>query len=196
MKSQGTFLEPLVWFVWMAIPITLLCGIVYVTAQQNYRQNLNDPQIQMAEDIAAALQQSGALLDQVPQNKVDIQTSLAPFIILYDTEGNPIAGNGYQGSSLMKTPKGVFTNAHAWGENRRTLEPQAGVRIASIVVPFVGREANGYVLVGRNMREVESRIADMEIMLFLAWLATQGAVFVASYIAWFLLRRSAKPTVL
>jgi hypothetical protein len=39
----------------LAIAITLLCGLVYVAVQQEVRLSANDPQIGMAEDLAAAL---------------------------------------------------------------------------------------------------------------------------------------------
>jgi hypothetical protein len=39
----------------LAAVTTLLCGLVYLAVQQSLRQGANDPQIQMAEDAAAAL---------------------------------------------------------------------------------------------------------------------------------------------
>ena len=36
----------------LAVASTGMCLLVYATVQQNYRQSLNDPQIQMAEDAA------------------------------------------------------------------------------------------------------------------------------------------------
>jgi len=38
----------------LAIVIKLLCGLVYVAVQQEVRLSANDPQIGMAEDLAAA----------------------------------------------------------------------------------------------------------------------------------------------
>jgi sensor histidine kinase regulating citrate/malate metabolism len=178
--------EPFIWFVYGAVIVTALCGILYVSMQQSFRQNLNDPQVQIAEDIAAKLEASGAIYDQIPAEKVSIDTSLTPFVIIYDTEGKPIVGNGYLQKSLMQTPFGVFQNAKSWGENRRTLEPAPGVRIASVVVPFVGREANGFVLVGRNMREIETRIEDAGLQIFVAWVVTLGTLFLLSCVLWFL----------
>jgi hypothetical protein len=44
-----------VWFV-LAVVTTVLSGLIYLAVQQSYRQSANDPQIQMAEDGAAALE--------------------------------------------------------------------------------------------------------------------------------------------
>ena len=189
MKLKGTFVEPIVWWILMGGATTGAFLFTYVATQQNYRQSLNDPQIQIAEDAVQALQGGAAILDLVPNDKVDINASLKPFLIIYDTEGNPIAGNGYLGGQVMQTPFGVFQNAKNWGENRRTLEPLGDVRIASVVIPFTGREANGYVLAGRNMREVENRIGVLSLHMILLWGATMFSLLVGSFAGWFLLKR-------
>ena len=43
----------------LAIATAGLCALVYLTEQQSLRMGANDPQIQMAEDAAAASQRSG-----------------------------------------------------------------------------------------------------------------------------------------
>ncbi len=109
-------------------------------------------EVQMARDIAQRLEESGAILDQIPDERIDIETSSKEFVIIYDTEGGAIAGNGYLNGKLLAVPKGVFDAAFAAGELNRSLAPQPGLRIASFIKPFVGREANGFVLVGKNVR--------------------------------------------
>ena len=54
------------------------------------------------------------------------------------------------------------------GENRLTWQPEAQVRLATVVVPF----NNGYVLVARNMREIEIRILHQAEIIFSAWIGT------------------------
>ena len=53
---KGTLLEPLAWWCYSTIAVTGLCGLLFVATQQNFRQTLNDPQIQMAEDAAHAIE--------------------------------------------------------------------------------------------------------------------------------------------
>ena len=43
----------------LAAVTTLLCGLIYLAVQQSLRWGANDPQIQMAEDAAAALAAGG-----------------------------------------------------------------------------------------------------------------------------------------
>jgi hypothetical protein len=68
-----------VWFPF-AVVITAFCALVYVTVQQSLRQGLNDPQTQMANDAADALN-GGLTVDSiVPQQKISFDKSLAPFL--------------------------------------------------------------------------------------------------------------------
>ena len=71
----------------LAAVITLFCGLIYATVQQSYRMDANDPQIQMAEDTARALESGQPASSLVPSGKVDIAQSLAPYLIIYDTNG-------------------------------------------------------------------------------------------------------------
>src|SRR3954465_13626820 len=88
-----------------ALIITILCGLVYATVQQNYRQSLNDPQIQISEDAALQLSsgvhvvcESGAsstgLVVSAYQSVPDIAQSLLPWIAVYDASGVPVAASG------------------------------------------------------------------------------------------------------
>jgi hypothetical protein len=59
----------------IAIIVTGLVGLLYVTVQQDLRQGANDPQIQMAEDIAAKLAGGQQVQSVVPSEKVNIASS-------------------------------------------------------------------------------------------------------------------------
>ncbi len=160
----------------VAVAVTGLCGLAYVMLQQSLRQGANDPQIQMAEDAAAALSGGGSPDAVLPAAQVELSSSLAPFIDLYDMNGSPIAGSGLLNGRLPAYPLGALEAARQAGENRVTWQPSPDVRIASVVVPFKG----GYVVAGRSLREVEMRVSQMEVITLLAWLATLAAVFAAA----------------
>lgn len=158
-----------------AVAVTALCALAYATVQQSLRQGANDPQIQMAEDAAAALN-AGAKLDAVlPKEQVEISGSLAPFVILYDMEGKPLAGSGILNGKLPDFPEGALEAARQIGENRVTWQPDIDIRIASVVVPY----KDGYVMAGRSLREVEKRESQSETYAVLTWLATLPAIFAA-----------------
>ena len=158
--------------------ITVVFFTIYAAVQQSIRQDANNPQIQMAEDAVPILAQGAKPEDVVAifaadnGKPVDIAQSLAPFIAIYDDQGNALASSGYIGDGALVIPKGVFESIKANGstsgstsEDRLTLEPQKGVRIASVIERFVspvplGSEAstNGYVMAGRSLREAEDRV--------------------------------------
>ncbi len=162
--------------IWLpfAVVISAFCLLAYATVQQALRQELNDPQIQMAEDTAYSLS-NGATVDLViTGTKVEMSRSLAPFIDIYDLNGAPIAGSGLLNGQLPDFPTGALDTAKQKGDNRVTWQPNADVRIASVVVPY----NNGFVMAGRNIREVEQRESQTEMFAGVTWILALIATFI------------------
>lgn len=156
---------------------TIISALVLVTVQQNLRLSANDPQIQMAEDAAAAIGAGEPVPNPPPQASVEISSSLAPFLAFYDDGGKVLATNAKLGTLLPSLPPGVFAYVRAHGEDRVTWQPKPGVRIAAIITRYQGKKS-GFILAGRSLREVEARINRLEIMVAVAWLAALIASFV------------------
>ena len=194
----------LMWFarVWipLAIAITLMCVLLYAAIQQNYRQSLNDPQIQIAEDVAQLVRYGSPASSLVPKQKVDIARSLSPWFAIYDATGTPVASSGVLNGSMPKPPVGIFDDLRSGkvrdagvkassneedvtqtGENRLSWQPQSDVRQAIVVV----QAGDGFVVAGRNMREVERRIWDMESMIAIGWIAMLAATLIAVWLGSF-----------
>lgn len=153
----------------LAIVITAMSGLVSLAVQQNFRQNANDPQIQLAEDTASALGTGKAAAGLISANSIDISQTLAPFVIVYDANEKPLTPQVTLNGQTPTPPNGVFDSAKESGENRLTWQPAAGVRIAAVVVPIA--EDKGYILAGRNLREVEKRESQLNLEVFVAWAA-------------------------
>ena len=159
--------------VWLpvATAITLLIGLIYLLDQQRGRLGANYPQVQMAEDTAAALAAQTPPASLAPANKVEISQSLAPYIMIFNTSGQLVAGNASLHGAAPTVPAGVFDAARQQGENRVTWQPEPGVRSATVIIP-VNAGQGGYVLAGRSLREVEA-LDDSQLMRAqLGWLAT------------------------
>jgi hypothetical protein len=148
--------------------ITLFAGLVYVTVQQNFRQGANDPQIQMAEDAASMISAGTQPLAAVPAARVDIAKSLAPFMVVYDNSGKVLAASGILDSQVPQIPAGVLAYTNVHGEDRLTWQPKNGVRIATVVAKLTGSQP-GFVLAGRNMREVERRESELAEQVLIVW---------------------------
>lgn len=154
--------------IWLpiAIALTVVCGLVYMSVQQSLRQGANDPQIQMAEDAALALEDGASAEALVASQQVDINHSLAAFLIVYDADGRPVAGSGLLDGKLPEIPRGVLDYAGQNGQNRVSWQPEDGVRIAAVVVPSADR----FVLAGRSLREVEKRELQVQGFAAAAWI--------------------------
>ncbi|MDE2026868.1 MAG: hypothetical protein KGJ07_10380, partial [Patescibacteria group bacterium] len=139
--------------VWILLVITVSCifGVTYFVVQQDIRIGANDPQIQIAEDTANALSNHHYL--NISQHTVDISQSLMSFRMTFDANGKVQSSEGVLHGKTPVVPFGVFSSVKNNGEGRFTWQPESGVRIAAVVVAY----NNGYVLAGRNIREVEKR---------------------------------------
>lgn len=158
----------------LAIVITGLSGLIYLTAQQSLRLSANDPQIQIAEDAAAALNNGATPADVTPKNSVDINKSLANFVIVYDQNGNPATSSADFHGRIPVPPTGVFQSSQS-KQDRFTWEPASGVRIAAVVNKY----NQGYVLSGRSLREVEQRETWIEQLTLGGWFLTMVVSLVA-----------------
>ncbi len=161
-------LQKLLLWIPLGIVITFLSGLIYVSAQQLYRQGANDPQIQIAEDTAKSLSEHQEIASIVPSQKIEMSESLSPFLMIFDANGKFISGNTILHGQIPTIPEGVFAYTKNQGEDKFTWQPESGVRSAAVVTKYI----NGYVLVGRSLREVEKREANLLIVTKIGWLVT------------------------
>ena len=161
--------------IWLpfAVSITACAMLVYASVQQSYRQNADDPQIQMANDTADALTDGQNLSVLIPDAKVSVAKSLAPFLIVYDNDRNELASSVTLDGKTPQLPDGVLEYTKRAGEDRVTWQPRDGVRIAAVIVPY----EDGFVLAGRNMREVEAREDQLTQFTGVTWILTLIATF-------------------
>jgi len=147
------------------LAITAICLLIHVVSQQIIRQSANDPQIQMAEDIATTLNKGKQPSDFNSQDKIDIAQSLAPYIMIYDVQGKPLASSGQIDGNIPNLPTGVFDAAKNNGRNMISWKPKANVRAALVVVPY----HSGFVAAGRSLREVEIREGNLNKIIAVFW---------------------------
>jgi hypothetical protein len=169
--------------------------------QQVLRQGANDPQIQMAGDLAAVLNKYG-VNDGLRQSGltnsggvVDMDRSLAPFVIVYNDQGQPVGSNAQLNGQTPTPPAGVFDHVRQHGEERVSWQPvpgrEHGVRIAAVVERVNGAQP-GFVLAGRNMREVEAREQQVGQLALLTWIGMMGVILVGTGVyGWWMRPRAA-----
>jgi len=141
------------WLVGLALLFVVFCSM-YAVTQQGQRSDANYPQIQIATDTAAALDNGDTPVALVNGN-VNLKSSLAPFTLIYDKKGNPVMSSGILNNKVPKAPLGILTAAKDNDYHTVTWEPQKGVRIAAVTVAA----KDYYVLSGRSLKEVEKNEA-------------------------------------
>ena len=153
--------------------------------QQVLRLGANDPQIAMAGDLVARLEQGIAPAEAVPAGSVDLSRSLTPFLIAYDDRGRPMASQAQLDGKTPTPPSGVFDNVRQHGEDRISWQPRRDVRIAAVIQRVNGPQP-GFVLAGRNMREVESRETLVGQLAGLTWIGMLGVILIGTAVfGWF-----------
>jgi hypothetical protein len=166
-------------FLPVAVLATLGSGLVYVAVQQDLRSGANDPQLQLAEDAARALDAGAEPASVVGSSQVDVAQSLAPFLVVFDPTGHVLATDGRLDGHDPVPPLGVLDAARAQSPNVVTWQPRPGVRVATVTVPWQG----GTALAGRSLREVERREDQLLLTVAAAWLAMMAALAAAALAA-------------
>lgn len=164
---------------------SVLALALYLIPQQVMRNGANDPQIEMATNLAARLGRFGVAggLQQGAGNNgsvVDMAHSLSPFVIVYNDRGQVLGSTGQLDGQTPVPPAGVFNSVRVHGEERVTWRPGGGPRIAAVVERVNGREP-GFVLAGRSLREVQARIDHVRNLAGLTWLGMLALIAVGTF---------------
>jgi hypothetical protein len=176
-----------------AVIIIIFSGLAYATVQQSYRQSANDPQIQIAQDLATAISQ-GQPADQIvpAQGTTELAGTLSPFVMIYNATSTLVGSSALLDGKNPSFPVSVFDYVRAHGEWRQTWQPAAGIREAVVVRAFSGA-SSGFLVVGRSLKEIEIRENQTE---FLSGLAGIIALVLTFIVLLFFTNKSMKPRVL
>ncbi len=170
----------------VVIVATSTLGTVYVVAQQLDRLSADQVGEQLATQVASDLRTgSTATIDALP--RVDLGASLAPFVVVYDTSGHPVSGNGYLDGHLAQPPSGVISTAASAGSNRVTWQPQPGLRFATVEV----RSGDHVVMGAQSLIPTEDRADRLGLLVAFAWLGTMVALGLVAFAFWWLGRTQA-----
>jgi hypothetical protein len=181
--EMRTIDRSIAFFLPAAAALTIAAGIAFLAVQQDLRIGANDVPQQLAEDAVAALDSGADPTTVVTASPVAIDTSLAPFVVVYGPDGGVLATDGTLDGRPPALPSGVLRSAKDTGRDTVTWQPRAGVRVATVAIPWAG----GTVVAGRSLRAIESRIESIQLLALLGWLAglvVIGAAAVVSAMVW------------
>jgi hypothetical protein len=176
-------LQALKKFIPLAIAISLVSLMIYGVSQQEFRQTANDPQVQVAENIASAWAKGVQPEGLLTSGDTEMATTSGVFAILYDLSKKPLLASVKLNSKVPTIPAGVLDQAKEEGEYRVTWQPGPTLREAT-VVRYVADK--GYVVVGRSLAETERRIDHIGMLVTLGWIGTLLLSFVGSLIFGFI----------
>lgn len=169
------------WVAWVWLPVaaglTVLAATVYAVAQQSIRLAADDVPAQMAEDAAAALDVGASPAQVAGGTAVEISRSAAPVLLVFDQDRRLLASSAVLHGRPPSYPPGVLdTVGRTAGEDRVTWQPEPGVRLATVAVPWHG----GAVVGGASLKAPEQRTSLLVLIVAAGWAASLGASLVAA----------------
>jgi hypothetical protein len=117
-----------------------------------------------------------SVLYGIPLNHPDLRTMKKD---IFDKDGKVVGSSGKLGADSPTPPSGVFDRTKQKNDDIFTWQPQKGVRIAAVLRKADGDK--GFVLVGRNLREIERRTEHLIKIVGVAWV---GLLVLSALLAW------------
>lgn len=157
-------------FCWLILVcvVTFVCVACYGVEQQQNRQGVDEPLVQLAEDTSNALGNGAAAASLVQSNKIELSQSLAAFVMVFDSNQKLIASSAAMKGGEPVLPEGFLSHVPLTGDNRLTWQPHPGLRFATVAVRYGGANP-GFVVSGRSLREVEQRIDRIGSLIIIGW---------------------------
>jgi uncharacterized protein YneF (UPF0154 family) len=155
----------------------VIFGTIFAVVQQFVRASANDPQIQLAEITASALD-NGTPPSRLISGSVEMDNNLSPFVMIYDKSGKLLSGNGLLDNKAVKVPAGMLAAANGREYSAVTWQPKKNVRIAAVTVSA----RNYFVVSGRSLKEVEKREQQSMNIAMAGGVLAAGVVFGGMYV--------------
>jgi hypothetical protein len=162
----------------LAVAITTVCGLMYVSNQQNIRSAANDPQTQLSQDYAEMSKIGDEQADLSQYSKVDMAKTVSPFVIIVDEDGIVVQANGILGEKTPVPDKKVLETAKKNGRSLVTWEPEKGIRLATVITHFEGAN-KGYAIAARSLVEIDKRIQQQLYLTIGGYAVAMGLSFIS-----------------
>lgn len=155
-------------FLLLVALVTVIFGTIYGVVQQTYRNNANDPQVEVVDQVSNLISQD-IPLDAIlgSSDQIDMAKSLGLFVMIFDKDKKLVSASAQLDGQTPTPPDGTFDSAKQDGGNRFTWQPKDGVRVATILKAV---DDKGYVLAARSLREVENREQQLLHIILISWI--------------------------
>ncbi len=147
--------------------ITIILGLIYTSVQQVYRNSANDPQVELAHQIAHTLNLKKSI-DKYFPDTTDLMETQSVFIEIFNSQGHPLRSTSLLHGNLPQLPMGVINFVNQKGEDWVTWQPNSKLRLAMVIVSS-SVSPHFMVAVGRSLKETEKRVSDLTMMVVMGW---------------------------
>ena len=156
-----------------AFVVSILILFVTVSIRSYVRTSVNEQLIVVTENLAADMFRNDVPSAPLPSAEVvDVERSIAPFVILYDSNGQPTDGTGKLNDTFPGLPQKITEHARTHSEYRLDWKPQANTRLAIVVRYYQNDQRAGFVLAGKNLRETNNQLSRLYILSAATWAIT------------------------
>jgi hypothetical protein len=150
---------------------SIIFGTMYVVTQQVQRLSANDDPLRLASQVAAELRE-GQSATVAAQPHVDLERSLALFVVVENAQGTATSGSGYLRNKLVSLPTGVLSNAARTGRDDVTWQPETGLRFATVTL----KVGDQFVTAGQSLAPSEDRDTTFRELVGFGWLASMVVI--------------------
>jgi hypothetical protein len=162
-----------------AVLLTAVGIVVYGVGQQAARRAVDDVPRAMLEQTRSRLSAGVTPATAVGGPTVDLTTSGAPFVLVYDSNHTLVASTATIAGAVPNLPPGVLDDAVARGEDRVSWQPRADVREAVVATPWRSLSAQGVVVAGASLAATEERTSALRDRVGVGWLLAELALTTA-----------------
>lgn len=157
-------------FLTLVLMSTIAFAAIFFSSRNSLRQQANDPQVEVTEQVAGIMRQ-GAPLDAIVSGaeQIDLATSDTLFVALYDKDKNLAGATATVNGQPLSIPAESFDQASVNGGYRFDWVVTDGREIAGVMKQV---DDLGYVVAGRSLAEYELRVAPLFRPLLIGWIAS------------------------
>jgi hypothetical protein len=167
--------------------ISIIMGLIYVSVQQAYRSNANDPQVQVAYDIRNRVERGGST-GRLLWDSIELENSLGLFAETFDANGRPIQSTGLLHGQYPQLPSGVLDFVRNRAEDRVTWQPEPAIRMAMVVIK-ANASPVAFIAVGRSLKETEVREAFLVRIVIICWVLCIAIILISWLIHYYIFRK-------
>jgi hypothetical protein len=163
------------WWITGAALITVAAFLAWLSYGLSLRNGGDRQPLRLAAGAAGQLA-SGSPPGSVLPPAINVASSPAPFVIVFDARHRVLASSGHLNGHAPWLPAGVLAWVAAHGRDRITWQPGPGLREAAVIEPYGGPHP-GFVLAAQSLQGISGQQRSLTWTIAIMWLAAVAISF-------------------